>query len=343
MKTFLGIDGGGTKTAFLLIDESGRVLASHIEGPAYYLEIGWDEMRSMLARGIRATLESAALPPSNLDFAFLGLPAYGEDSTLLSLLDAVASPPLHPGRYRCGNDALCGWAGALACQDGINIIAGTGSMAYGEFNGRAARAGGWGELFSDEGSAHWIAREGLRLFSRMSDGRAQRGVLYDIVRRHFALRADLDLCAAIYGESRIQRSNLAALSTLIAEAAMAGDAQAIALFALAADELAQIIDAVHGQLQVPEDTTMLVSYSGGLFQQRDLLLTALRSKLANAPGKYRVVAPRLSPVAGAALYAAKLSGAPLGAGAVDHLSNATVCSSVGSCAPLPSILRSILP
>lgn len=319
MKTFLGIDGGGTKTAFLLIDESGRVLASHTEGPAYYLEIGWEEMRAMLARGIRAALESAALSPTNLEFAFLGLPAYGEDSTLVAALDSAASPQLNSARYRCGNDALCGWAGALACQDGINVIAGTGSMAYGEFDGRAARAGGWGELFSDEGSAYWIAREGLRLFSRMSDGRTPRGVLYDSVRRHFALRADLDLCAAIYGESRIQRSNLAALSRLVAEAARAGDGQATALFALAADELAKIVDAVHEQLRIPEGTTVKVSYSGGMFRERELLLTPLQTKLANPRGRYRVVAPRLPPVAGAALYAAKLSGAPLDEGAIGEL------------------------
>ena len=66
MNTYLGVDGGGTKTAFLLIDESGRVLASHTEGPAYYLEVGWDALRSMLARGIRATLESGSLPPASL-------------------------------------------------------------------------------------------------------------------------------------------------------------------------------------------------------------------------------------------------------------------------------------
>jgi N-acetylglucosamine kinase-like BadF-type ATPase len=319
VKTFLGIDGGGTKTAFLLIDESGRVLASHTEGPAYYHEIGWEEMRAMLARGIRATLESAALSPTNLEFAFLGLPAYGEDSTLVAALDSAASPQLNPARYRCGNDALCGWAGALACEDGINVIAGTGSMAYGEFDGRAARAGGWGELFSDEGSAYWIAREGLRLFSRMSDGRTQRGVLYDSVRQHFALRSDLDLCAAIYGESRIQRSNLAALSMLVAEAARAGDGQATALFAQAADELAKIIDAVHDQLRIPEGATVKVSYSGGMFRERELLLTPLQTKLANPRGRYRVVAPRLPPVAGAALYAAKLSAAPLDEGAIGEL------------------------
>ena len=48
-----------------------------------------------------------------------------------------------------------------------------------------ARAGGWGELFSDEGSGYWVAREGLQLFSRMSDGRAPRGQLYERFREHF--------------------------------------------------------------------------------------------------------------------------------------------------------------
>ena len=73
---------------------------------------------------------------------------------------------------------VCSWAGSLACADGISVIAGTGSMAYGEYAGRQARCGGWGELIGDEGSAYWIAREGMNLFSRMSDGRAARGPLH---------------------------------------------------------------------------------------------------------------------------------------------------------------------
>jgi N-acetylglucosamine kinase-like BadF-type ATPase len=171
--------------------------------------------------------------------------------------------------------------------------------------------GGWGELFSDEGSAYWIAREGLNLFSRMSDGRTPRGALYDTVRRHFDLQFDLDLCAAIYDQGQMQRSHLATLSMLIAQAATAGDAHASALFSRAAFELAQIVDAVHRQLEIPEHATVPVSYSGGMFQERDLLLARLQSKLTTDGGRYRVVAPRLPPAAGAALYAAKLSGAPL--------------------------------
>jgi N-acetylglucosamine kinase-like BadF-type ATPase len=319
VSTYLGVDGGGSKTAFLLIDASGGVLASHTEGPAYHLEIGLQAMRVMLARGVLATLEQAALSPSRLGFAFLGLPAYGEDSRLRAALDSAASPPLPPERYRCGNDAVCAWAGALACQDGINLVAGTGSIAYGEFGGRSARAGGWGELFSDEGSSYWIAREGLNLFSRMSDGRAARGPLYQILRSHFRLQQDLDLCGAIYDQNQIQRSQLAALSPLIAQAAAAGDAQASALFARAADELVTIIGAVHRQLGIPEQATVSVSHSGGVLQHPEPLLARVHRRLESEGARYRVLAPRLPPAAGAALYAARLSGAPLSAQAVDAL------------------------
>jgi N-acetylglucosamine kinase-like BadF-type ATPase len=319
LRTYLGVDGGGTKTAFLVIDETGCALAKHTEGPAYYLEVGWDAMRAMLGRGIQATCDRAGIQPSELSYSFLGLPAYGEDSRLVPALDTAASPPLPPGRYRCGNDAVCGWAGALACSDGVNVIAGTGSMAYGQFAGRTARVGGWGELFSDEGSAYWIATQGLRLFSRMSDGRVGRGMLYEIMRRHFSLESDLDVCARIYGDSRIQRSDLAAVAPVIARAALAGDAQATALFMLAADELTQMVRTVREQLAVPPRTPLSVSYSGGMFQQLELVLEPLRSRLEADTQVYCLVPPRLPPAAGAALYAAKLAGSPLAESSIDVL------------------------
>ena len=319
VRTFLGVDGGGSKTAFLLIDESGRLLASHTEGPAYYLEIGWDALRSMLARGIRATLASGSVSSENLDYAFIGLPAYGEDSKLLPQLDAAPSPPLLPMRYSCGNDAACAWAGALACEDGINLVAGTGSIGYGEYAGRRARAGGWGELFSDEGSAYWVAREALSLFSRMSDGRAARGPWHDLVRTHFGLKSDLDLCAAIYGDGQTGRSRIATLAPLVARAAMAGDAQIVALFSRAAEELVRIVDAVYDHLDIPTQDSVTVSYSGGMFNERELVLDPFLANLSKDARRYRAAPPRLPPVAGAALYAAKLSGVPLGVQAIRHL------------------------
>src|SRR5215472_15372423 len=295
VKTYLGVDGGGSKTRFLLIDEEGKVLGAHAEGPAYHLEIGLEALERMLAQGIKRTLHEGSFAATDVTFAFLGLPAYGEDRGVQAKLDDAPAAALPRGHYRCGNDMVCGWAGALAGADGINIAVGTGSIAYGEYAGRSARAGGWGELFSDEGSAYWLAREGLRLFSRMSDGRSPRGALHGILRRHFALEDDLDLCAAVYGTGITQRSQLAQLSRLVAEAARAGDPAAAALFAEAAGELADIVDAVRDRLRVPQEVELPVSYSGGMFQVPDLLLTPFEAALTNRTRRYHLLTARLPP------------------------------------------------
>lgn len=319
MKTFLGVDGGGSKTDFLLIDEQGRVLASHRAGSAYYLEIGVDALQAMLAEGVLTSLRRAGLDPSSLEFAFIGLPSYGEDSDLLARMDGMLTGVLPAERYRCGNDMVCGWAGALASRDGINVVAGTGSIAYGELGTRQARAGGWGELFGDEGSAHWIVREALTLFARMSDGRAPKTGLHQLIGEHLQLRADLDLCAAVYGPPAMSRSELARLAPLVALAARSGDAAALDVFARAAQELVALVDAVYDQLCVPADLVLPVSCSGGMFWDAGPLRPMLEAALRGGDRRYEFVAPQLSPVAGAALYAAKLSGLELTAGMVGSL------------------------
>ena len=313
MKTFLGIDGGGTKTRFVVIDEGGRILGSHLEGSAYYLEIGLDRTREMLARGIARTLSMADVSEADLTYAFIGLPAYGEDHALLEVLDALPSSALPSRNYTCDNDMICGWAGALAGADGISIVSGTGSIAYGAYGGRTARAGGWGELFSDEGSSYWVAREGLRVFARMSDGRTARGPLYELIRRHFNLERDLDLCARIYGSDSAQRSDIAQLSQIVAVAAAEGDRAAQGVIEQAAQELADLVTAVRAHLEVPRDALISVSYSGGMFQLGERLTAPLMSGLKRESLRYTLIEPRFSPDIGAAIQAARIHQSPLGA------------------------------
>ncbi|MEF9926941.1 MAG: BadF/BadG/BcrA/BcrD ATPase family protein [Massilia sp.] len=317
---FLGVDGGGTKTAFALIDRQGQVLARNEQSSAYYLEVGMEGAADVLARGCAALFAAAGVTANDVAFAFFGLPAYGEDRAVQAQLDALPRAVLGHGRYLCDNDMVCSWAGSLACADGISVIAGTGSMAYGRIGGQGARAGGWGELFSDEGSAHWIARAGLALFSRMSDGRAPCGPLHGLLRTRLALQDDLDLCQVVYGELKGERSKVAALSRLVSEAAALGDAQAAAILESAAVEVAALVDAVRGQLGVDPGTEVTVSYSGGLFGvDGPLRAPFARVLAASNAGAYRLMAPRLPPVLGAAVYAAHQVGIPLNPAALDRL------------------------
>ncbi|NHZ32933.1 N-acetylglucosamine kinase [Massilia rubra] len=315
---YLGVDGGGTKTAFALMGADGRLLARHESGSAYYLETGLEQAAAMLNAGVSETLALAGVAPEAVSFAFFGLPAYGEDSLLHAALDALPGEVFAPQRYRCGNDMVCSWAGSLACADGISVVAGTGSIAYGRYQGREARAGGWGELFSDEGSAYWIAREGLKLFSRMSDGRTERGALHELFRRSLELGADLDLCAEVYSRRKAERSQVAQLARLVQQAALEGDAQALAIFGRAAQELADIVGAVRRQLQAPADGALPVSYSGGVFNGESPLLAPFAQALERQ-GHFALRTPVFAPVIGAALYAAQCDGRLPGADALARL------------------------
>jgi len=305
---FLGVDGGGTKTSYAVMDADGLVRARHVGPSVSHLAQGFARATDLLLDGIGATLRVGVLAPDDLTYAFLGLPSYGEDSATTAQMDLMPSRLLDAARYRCGNDMLCSWAGSLACADGISVIAGTGSMAYGEYFGRTARAGGWGELIGDEGSAYWIAREGMNLFSRMSDGRTPRGPLYDLVRTRFNLAVDLDLCAHVYGEGAGARSAFAGFAPVVHDAAQAGDTAAAEIFHRGAYELVQCVRAVRRSLQVPDDVVLPVSNTGGVFQNGGLMLDAFRAALSTARPPFVYREPQYQPDIGAALYAAYLVG-----------------------------------
>jgi N-acetylglucosamine kinase-like BadF-type ATPase len=314
---FLGVDGGGTKTHFVLVDRDGNLVAS-CEGPSsYHLEIGIDGLRDVLADGLAALFHQAGTDGSAIAHAFFGLPAHGEDSVAQVLLDAMPEPLLRHRRYRCGNDMVCAWAGSLGGEDGINIVAGTGSIGYGERRGKSARAGGWGEVFSDEGSAYWIAVQGLNIFTRMSDGRLPRGHLYDAFRTELDLGPDLDLCAKVMNTHT--RGSIAAMSQLVDRAAQGGDVSAIRILDDAARELAAIAEAVRRALAFEPDEPAPLSYSGGVFNAGALILHPLRRHLAERSGTYQLRAPIVTPSGGAAIYAAKLSAQPLSAAAIERL------------------------
>ena len=220
---FIGVDGGGSKTALMLIDREGEVRATHFTSGAYYVTLGMDALGcAPLALLFRRCWRRRGVSARQVDFAFFGLPAYGEERAAAAAMDRLPAQCLRPGSFLCGNDMVCGWAGSLICSDGISVVAGTGSICYGERHGVAARCGGWGEMFSDEGSAYWIACRGLDLFARMSDGRVSPGPLYHLMRERLNLSDDLEMCGHVYTTLGGDRARIAQLCPLVFEAAARG-------------------------------------------------------------------------------------------------------------------------
>lgn len=305
---YLGVDGGGTRTKFALVGDDGELLAEHESAGSYYLDIGLDGVREVLEAGVKETVSAAQASVDDVDYAFVGIPAYGEDSGLLAELDAIPARLFPRGNYRCDNDMVCAWAGSLACQDGISLVAGTGSIGFGRQGDRTVRCGGWGEVFGDEGSAYWIARRGLQLFSKMSDGRTARGPLYGLVRREYRIAQDLDISTLVCNTWGRDRARIAGFSRLMAAAAGAGDEQVAGIFAAAASELVEIVESIEHRLDFPATADVRVSYSGGVFAAGELITKPLALGLERQNSRYRLTPPVFSPAIGAAYYAAVLDG-----------------------------------
>jgi N-acetylglucosamine kinase-like BadF-type ATPase len=321
---FLGVDGGGTKTAFCLITDKGEV-AARVQAPSTaYFSAGIDLVGRVLRGGVAAVCADAGTAPDRIDHAFFGLPTYGEASGDIPTLQAAAGDALGHHRYACGNDMVCSWAGSLGGADGINVVSGTGSITYGEHDGRSARVGGWSELFGDEGSAYWIAVRGLNYFSRMSDGRLSPGPLYKLVREHLDLTDDLELIDVVLNRWQGDRSKIAALSTLVVTAAERGDRYGWEILARAARELAETVDTARERLGFRPGQPVPVSYSGGVFKAGPSILDTFRSELERRYAAYELRSPLYPPDVGAALYAAKLNAHPLDHAALQHLKTAIV-------------------
>jgi N-acetylglucosamine kinase-like BadF-type ATPase len=310
---FLGCDGGGTKTDLAVVTGEGR-LGGYLQAPStYYLSSrsrGVELVGEVLDEAVPAVCAQARIAPGDVRFAFFGLPGYGEVRADVPRIDAAAAQALRHGRLRCDNDMVCGWAGSLAGADGINVIAGTGSMTYGRRAGTGVRVGGWGELFGDEGSGYWIGIRALRAFSKMSDGRAERGPLHDVLTRDLALDADMDLIGLVLHQWQGGRQQIAALAPAVREAAILGDHRAQAILTGAAAELAGLVDATRRRLGFTSGEAVPVSYSGGIFAMPEILASFMAG-ISALPASYRVRKPRFAPVIGAALYAAMLAGTPL--------------------------------
>lgn len=325
MARYLGVDGGGSKTAFALIDDGGHVLARATAPTSYYFNDGFDVVERVLAQGVSDICGQAGIDTAGIDAAFFGLPGYGEASGDIAALNAVPAGVLGHDRYSCDNDMVCGWAGSLAGEDGINVISGTGSMTYGERQGIGHRVGGWGELFGDEGSAYWVAARGLNAFSRMSDGRAPRGPLYDLLKHRLGIAGDLDVVSLVIDTWKGSRGSIAALATTVCQAAQAGDDAAAHILADAVDELVALVETTRVLVGFTEQETVPVSYSGGMFSDRRLL-DGFTTALGALPADYDLRQPLLDPAVGAALYAAKHSGHPLSATSVKQLAGAATIS-----------------
>jgi N-acetylglucosamine kinase-like BadF-type ATPase len=313
MRLFLGIDGGQSSTTALIGektgDETGRVLGVGLAGPCNHAAAseGRRKFVAAITESVNQAAASAGLSqPPVFEAACLGLSGGPDDK------EALAKETIRAERHLITHDAHIALAGATGGEPGIIVIAGTGSMVYGRnAAGVTARAGGWGYIFGDEGSAFDLARQALRAVLRNEEGwgpptALREALLEALPEKDLGARDANHLLHLCYSDE-YPRDRVASWAKLVDQAARAGDGVAADILGSAAQALATMTAAVHRQLfELSKGAGQVnICYSGGVFSSEPLL-ERFRMLVELEEGN-RVTAPKHSAAEGALLEAYRMS------------------------------------
>ncbi len=152
----IGVDGGGTKTDFIVIGEGGAVLAQHLATGCNPNVAGADAARATVMQGLRDVLEKAGVSAAQVTHTLLcmsGAPLIWKE--LAASLQGF-------GSVSAIDDSLPVLELATDGGAGIVIHAGTGSFVAARSPDNAVHyAGGLGWRFGDPGSAYDLGRRAI--------------------------------------------------------------------------------------------------------------------------------------------------------------------------------------
>lgn len=297
---YLGVDCGGTKSAFLLGDESGKIYARHRSGGCIIMDAHKEGLKETLKEGVEAVCKQAGITKDEIACMGLGISCYGEGEGTEEETQEACEEVLSSDRVVCQCDTYVGWAGSLLFRPGINIISGTGAIAFGvNQEGKTARSSGWGAGY-DEGSCTWHGRKLVEAYTKQADGRMGRTRLYDMFREYFAIKTDDEHFVVTLNRKIVQTGKFAELQMLLKEIYDAGDPVARKIYEEGARELWLSVEAVARKLELL-GTHFPISYSGGLFKSGDRILEPF-GQLVEAGGG-ELVLPRHEPDVGALMMA----------------------------------------
>jgi N-acetylglucosamine kinase-like BadF-type ATPase len=297
----LGVDGGGSATRSVIISTGGEVLATAEAGPSNPITIGAEKA---LANILEAVDEASARCGVH-EFLASRQGVAGTDRSKLrqKLLDGMRSTF---GDTAIVSDAASALAGGTGCRPGVVVIAGTGSIAYGENRlGETARAGGWGWRLGDEGSGYTIGLKAIMAALRAQDGRGPETVLKQKIVSHLALGSIEDIIDWVYEPGREPR-DIAYLVPLVREAEAEGDEAAALVLAEAGAELGFVANAVIRRLGMSGEFP--VSLNGGVFKQPSGYIIAFEEVVRREAPECALITPRMPPLLGSGLLALRSLG-----------------------------------
>lgn len=286
----LGVEGGGTKTAWVLVERAADDLRVVDQGklpPSNFRLTPPDRLHSIFRQ-----------LPQEVDRVGMFLAGCGTDDR--RALETLCAEIWPSAKIVAGSDRDSGLAAALGRGDGIAVNAGTGASVTGRRGERIEKAGGWGHILGDAGGGYFLSVQALRLILREYDLHRGEAQFTASILRALSLNSRDEL---VRWAQTADKMEVATLSPVVLEAARNGDPNVVKIIEEAADVLAEYTAAVASRLGLLAPRVILL---GGLFQRDSLYVAAFRRRLKKHLSDARVGMSEQSPELGAAWLAAEI-------------------------------------
>jgi N-acetylmuramic acid 6-phosphate etherase len=285
----LGVEGGGTKTAWVLVERAAEGLRVVDQGklpPSNFRLTSPDRLRSIFRQ-----------LPQEVERVGMFLAGCGpDDRRSLEMLCAEVWPS---ARIVAGSDRDSGLAAALGRGDGIAVNAGTGATVTGRRGERIEKAGGWGHILGDAGGGYFLSVQALRLILREYDLHRDEAQFTASILRALSLNSRDEL---VRWAQNADKMEIATIAPIVFEAATRNDASAVKIIEEGAGVLSEYVEAVATRLHLLAPKVILL---GGLFQRDSVYTHAFRRKLKKNMSDARVAMSEQPPEFGAAWLAAE--------------------------------------
>src|SRR5712691_1576414 len=284
----LGVEGGGTRTAWTLVEVDDGKLSVVDEG-----ELPPTNFRLTRHEQIRAIFRELPREVERVG-AFLAGCGTETDRAELTKLCAEVWPR---AAIITGSDRDSGFAAAFGDRDGITVNAGTGASVTGRRMGRIERAGGWGHVLGDAGGGYFLALQMLRFVLRDYDLHRTGSRLAQEILRTLCLN---NLDELVRWAQSAGKMEIAMPAPLVFTAATTGEEQPNEILRAGARVLAEYTHAVARRL---EFTARPVALLGGLFRAHSIYVKAFSGELATLLPEASLSVVEKSPSLGAAWLA----------------------------------------
>lgn len=299
MKYYLGIDGGGTKTKLILIDEDKRVVFENTSGPSSIDTVPLYVTYQNIYEGFKIFSDKNDITISAI-FAGLGGIVFEEDKEkvkdVLKQLPCVTNDTI----ILVENDMYNALYSGLLFDEGMCLICGTGMVAFGlDKKGNRHKAGGWGFKEGELGSGYHLGMEAIRHMIRCFDGRLPKDDFAKEVALNINLKVSSDIIP-IMDDLHNNRTKVASLAPIVTKYANASNEAALHIINVATTELVLSIRAVFNKLMLPNPKLVIVGSLGnvdGRFKQ------LLHDKIYKLNHHIEILKPIVDPALAAALYA----------------------------------------